>query len=65
MALSLLGEDQDGLRHDSDLIGDPPPMWPSLARSSTASEPSSAVGLKPLDQRLVGALGRTVTIEPG
>lgn len=65
MALTLLGDDQGELITISDLIGAPPADVVEPFRLFPKHSSSSPSSLKPMEQRLIGALGRRVALKPG
>ncbi len=65
MALTLLGSDQGKLITISDVIGAPPADVAELWRLFPNHSSRSPSELKPMDQRLIGALGRKVALKPG
>ena len=65
MALTLLGSDQGELITISDLIGAPPADVAELWRLFPNRSSRWPSDLKPMDQRLIGALGRKVALKPG
>jgi non-lysosomal glucosylceramidase len=65
MALSLLGDRQGEPITISDVIGAPPAEVAELWRLFPNRSSRSPSSLKPMDQRLVGALGRKVALKPG
>jgi uncharacterized protein (DUF608 family) len=64
MALTLLGKDQGKLGVTDDVTGDRRTA-PEPGLVFDALKPAASSVSKPLDQHLVGALGRTMTLLPG
>jgi uncharacterized protein (DUF608 family) len=65
MALTLLGGTQEEPITISDLIGAPPADVAELWRLFPNRSSRSTSTLKPMEERLIGALGRRVKLQPG